>query len=192
MTRCGRSSGIFTGVVCGAAIRAKSEAAITQVIGAIEYASQRLVSRLKHRIEGFTQPTADHLRRCAHRIGVVVQPTAVVDGGSRLRSMLESGLTVAFGSGAPQLPDANPLHGIKTAASDQRISVAESLSLYTLGSAVVAGEDQLKGAILPGKYADLTILSGDPLRAPLARLTDLQVESVLVNGWLCIAHNVHI
>lgn len=172
-----------------AAIHATSQEGIAQVIGAIEYASQRLVSRLKHRIEGFAQPTADHLRRCAHRIGVVLQPTTFMDntnGGHLLRSMRDFGVTVAFGSGAPQSPDANALHGIKavSAGSDsaQSISVAEALSLYTLGSAVVAGEDQLKGAISPGKYADLTILSGDPLRAPLARLADLQVETVLVNG----------
>jgi predicted amidohydrolase YtcJ len=167
-----------------AAIQATSEAAIAQVIGAIEYASQRLVSRLKHRIEGFAQPTADHIRRSSHRIGVVIQPTAIMDNANSdhlLRSMLDFGLTVAFGSGAPQLSDTNPLQGIKV-ASERAISVAESLSLYTLGGAVVAGEDQLKGSISPGKYADLTILSGDPLRAPLARLTDLQVETVLVNG----------
>lgn len=179
-----------------AAIQATSEAAISQAIGAIEYASHRLVSRLKHRIDGFAQPTADHLRRCSHRVGVVVLPTATANGSSNvypLRPMLNEGVTVALGSGTLQLSDANPLNGI-IAASDsdagpeQALTVAESLSLYTLGGSIVAGEDQLKGSISPGKYADLTIFSGDPLRAPLARLTDLQVESVMVNG--LVVHSV--
>ncbi len=177
-----------------AAIQASSEAAISQVIGAIEYASHRLVSRLKHRIDGFAHPTDDHLQRCRHRIGVVVQPgtigAASSNGKYPLRSMLDTGLIVALGSDAHNLTDANPLAGIKTAAERLNgvgATVAENLSLYTLGSAVVAGEDHLKGSISPGKYADMAILSGDPLRAPLARLTDLQVESVLVNG--VVAHS---
>src|SRR5258708_27237176 len=41
-----------------AAIDANSESAVSQTIGAIEYASGRLVSRLKHRIEGFAQTKA--------------------------------------------------------------------------------------------------------------------------------------
>ena len=88
---------------------------------------------------------------------------------------------------------ANPLLALKSAAlrlsadsvaiaPDQAVSVAEALPLYTLGGAIAAGEEHLKGSIAPGKYADLTVLSGDPLRAPIERLTDLQVEMTLVNG----------
>src|SRR5207253_6036139 len=104
-----------------ATIQAMSEAAISQVIGAIEYASHRLVSHLKHRIDGFAHPTEDHLRRCRHRIGAVVAPTAFSANETNsvlpLRSMLDAGLNIALGSGAPQQPEANPLHGIQTPAS---------------------------------------------------------------------------
>src|SRR5258706_333080 len=186
--------GLMNGIAENSASGVDLEAAISQVIGAIEYASHRLVSRLKHRIDGFAHPTDDHLQRCRHRIGVVVQPgtigAASSNGKYPLRSMLDTGLIVALGSDAHNLTDANPLAGIKTAAERLNgvgATVAENLSLYTLGSAVVAGEDHLKGSISPGKYADMAILSGDPLRAPLARLTDLQVESVLVNG--VVAHS---
>jgi predicted amidohydrolase YtcJ len=91
------------------------------------------------------------------------------------------------------VPDANPLLGMKAAADrlsaegvpiapEQAVPIAETLPLYTLGGAIVAGEDHLKGSISPGKLADLAVLSGDPLRAPVERLTDLKVEMTIVNG----------
>ncbi len=191
-----------------AAIHAVGDSAIEQAIGAIEYASSRLVSRLKHRIEHFGLPTADQIQRCRYRISIVPQPIFIQALGSTfqhylpaellprlypLRSLLEAGLTVALGSDAPVVPDAHPLLGLKAAgdrlsaegmpiAPEQVVPVAETLPLYTMGGALAAGEDHLKGSIVPGKYADFAILSGDPLRAPLHRLTDLQVEKTIVNG----------
>ncbi len=191
-----------------AAIHAVGDAAIEQVIDAIEYASKRLVSRMKHRIEHFGLPSADHIRRCRYRIGIVPQPIFIQALGSTflsylpgkllprlypLRSLLDGGLTVALSSDGPVVPDASPLLAMKAAADrlsaegvaiapEQAVSVAETLPLYTLGGAIVAGEDHLKGSIAPGKYADFAILSGDPLRAPVERLLELQVEMTMVNG----------
>ncbi len=191
-----------------AAIQATGDAAIEQVIEAIEYASKRLVSRMKHRIEGFGVPGPDHLRRCRFRISVVLPAAALhrlgsttlkrvppekVSGLYPLRALLDAGLTAALGSGLADPAGANPLLGLKTAADrlnaegvliapEQAVPVPETLPLVTLGGAVVAGEDHLKGSISPGKYADFAVLSGDPLRAPVERLTDLQVEMTLVNG----------
>jgi predicted amidohydrolase YtcJ len=160
-----------------AVIQAASEAAIEQAIAAIEYASQRLVSRLKHRIEPFEHPTDAHIRRChEHGITVVVQPG---HNDALLRKLLDSGVTVGLGSGAPER-EADPLLVLKS--TSQHLSIADALSVYTHGSAAVAGEDQLKGTVAAGKYADFAVLSGDPFRAPAERLTDLQVEMTIING----------
>lgn len=191
-----------------AAVHAVGDTAIEQVIEAIEFASRRLVSRMKHRIEHFGLPNADHLRRCRGRISVVPQPVFIHALGSTflkyvpdellsrlypLRSLIDAGLTVALSSDAPVVPDPNPLLALQAAAirqtaagtpihPEQSVPVTLSLPLHTLGGAVVAGEDHLKGAILPGKFADLAVLSGDPLRAPVERLTDLRVEMTMVDG----------
>lgn len=191
-----------------AAVHAVGDAAIEQVIGAMEYAAKRLVSRMKHRIEHFGLPSGDHLRRCRGRIAVVPQPIFIHALGSAflkyvpdalrprlypLRAMIDAGLTIALSSDAPVVPDANPLLALQTAAlrkaadgtplqPEQSVPLTLSLPLYTLGGAVVAGEDHLKGTIMPGKLADLTILSGDPLRAPIERLADLRVDMTLVDG----------
>lgn len=191
-----------------ASIHATGDLAIGQVIDAIEYASGRLASRMKHRIEHFSLPTAAHLQHCRGRINIVAQPIFIHSLGSTfrhylspyvlsnlypLRAILDAGVTIALGSDAPVVLDANPLLGIKAAAnrtgadgiplgSEQSITVAEALPLYTLGGAIVAGEEHLKGSITPGHVADLAILSGDPLRAPVERLTELRVEMTIVDG----------
>ncbi|MHB8628007.1 MAG: amidohydrolase [Aggregatilineales bacterium] len=191
-----------------AAIHAIGDAAIEQALKAVEYASGRLVSRMRHRIEHFGLPNASQLARAQHRVSVVPQAVflpALGDGFLAytppellgqlypLRAMKDAGLMVALSSDAPVVPDFNPLLGIKAAADrlsasgvpiapDQAIEVADALRMYTVNGAVVAGESTLKGSLSPGKLADMAVLSGDPLRAPVERLTDLQVEMTILNG----------
>jgi predicted amidohydrolase YtcJ len=43
-------------------------------------------------------------------------------------------------------------------------------------------EERIKGSIEPGKFADLVILSEDPLTAPEARVRDAKVLATLVGG----------
>jgi predicted amidohydrolase YtcJ len=161
-----------------AAIQAESEAAIEQAIGAIEYASSRLVSRIKHRIEPFSNPTDAQLQRCRqHAINVVIDPS---QSSALVSKLLAAQIKIAFGSRAQNAQDTNPLVHLKAAAAN--VDVTTLLTCYTLGAAQVAAEDHLKGSLVPGKYADFVILSGDPFRAPVDRLTDLQVEATYVNG----------
>ena len=191
-----------------AAVHAIGDAAIGQVLNAVEYASGRLVSRLRHRIEHFGLPSAQHLQQARHRVSVVPQlvfihalgdsfleytPPALRDQIYPLRAMHEAGLLIALSSDAPVVPDFNPLLGLRAAADrlsrsgqvilpEQALGVSDTLRMYTLNGAIVAGEALLKGSITPGKAADFAVLSGDPIRAPVARLTDLKVEQTILNG----------
>lgn len=191
-----------------AAVHAIGDVAITQVLNAIEFASSRLASRLQHRIEHFGLPSAEHIQRARYRVSVVPQTVFIHALGDSflkyvpyplsgqvypLRAMIDGGLMVALSSDAPVVPDLNPLLGLKAAADrlsesgaevlpEQSALIDETLPLYTLGGAQVAGEEMLKGTIAPGKVADFAVLSGDPLRAPVARLTDLRVEQTILNG----------
>lgn len=191
-----------------AAVHAIGDVAIEQVLEAIEFASSRLSSRLRHRIEHFGLPNADLLARARHRVSVVPQtvfihalgdsflqfvPEALSGQIYPLRAMLDAGLAVALSSDSPVVPDLNPLLGMKAAADrlsesgksvvpEQAVNVWETLPLYTLAGATIAGEDSIKGSIAPGKLADLAILSGDPMRCPPERLTDLKVEMTILDG----------
>ncbi len=131
------------------------------------------MSRLKHRIEGFAQPTIDQITRCLRLgIGVTVSPEQQASLLPRLNGL-------ALGFDVPG-SNVNPLAWLQAAAS--QINVAGALSICTLGGAQVAGEDHVKGSITAGKYADLLVLSGDPLRAPVERIASLWIEMILING----------
>jgi predicted amidohydrolase YtcJ len=58
----------------------------------------------------------------------------------------------------------------------------EALRAYTLGAAYSSFEEDVKGSIEVGKYADLTILSDDPLKVKPDKIKDIKVEMTIVGG----------
>ncbi len=64
---------------------------------------------------------------------------------------------------------------------DQRISVMDALRAVTVDAAWQVFQEDNRGSLEPGKYADLVILSGNPLDDPMA-MRDLLVERTLVGG----------
>ncbi|MCB9457592.1 MAG: amidohydrolase [Anaerolineaceae bacterium] len=183
---------------------------LDQVIGIYEGLHLRQPRpELRHRVEHLGLPSAEHLRRCRALNLIAVPQTvflAALGGNFRrylpdsfiprcypVRAMLDAGLTVALSSDAPVVPDDNPLLGMKAAldrripsgetlAPEQAITPAEALVAYTMGGAIASGDDANRGSLTPGKWADMVILSGDPLTTPPDSLLDLRVEQTYVGG----------
>jgi predicted amidohydrolase YtcJ len=89
--------------------------------------------------------------------------------------------------------DDNPLLGIAAAitrrddtgepiAPDQGVSVHEALYAYTMGGAKATGDDCNRGSIEQGKWADLAVLSANPLATEPEALTDISVDMTLLGG----------
>lgn len=111
------------------------------------------------------------------------------------RSLLDSGAVLAFGSDWHVAP-LDPLMGIHGAATritlddkrpggwvpEQRISVAEAIRAYTMGSAYASFDERVKGSIEPGKLADLTVLSADILTIPPVRIRETRVAMTIFDG----------
>ena len=186
------------------------DVALDQVIGAYEILNQRKPG-LRHRIEHLGLPTAEHLRRLKAIDAIAVPQTVFLPAlGSAfrrylpddyfprcypVRAMLDAGLTVALSTDAPVVPDDNPLLGIKAAldrldasgspiAPEQAITAEEALYAYTMGGAIASGDDGNRGSIAPGKWADLVVLSGDPLTTPPEDLLNIHVDQTYVGGQL--------
>jgi predicted amidohydrolase YtcJ len=197
-----------------AAIYATTSEAISQAVDAIEFVYSRLPSRIKHRIEHFALPTVELLQRSRYRLTAVTAPGFLPALSSLsteelpretvarlypLRSMLGVGVSTALGSFAPIAPNANPLQILESATTrssgqanvpvtvEQALTIENALPMVTRAGALATGEDHLKGTITRGKYADLVVLSGDPVRAPAERLTDLRAEMTVIDGH--IVHN---
>lgn len=110
-----------------------------------------------------------------------------------LRMYLEhSSQPVGGGSDSPVTPY-EPLLGIWSSVTrsthlagvqgpEWAISVEEALRMYTVGSAYASFEEDTKGSISPGKFADLVVLSDDPRRVAPDAIKDLQVVQTVVDG----------
>jgi predicted amidohydrolase YtcJ len=106
-----------------------------------------------------------------------------------IRQMLNAGLTVGAGTDATRVASYNPwislywmvtgktVGGMQLASPENRLSREEALRLYTVGSAWFSGEEDVKGRIAPGQFADFSILSADYLTVPEEEIR--RIESVL-------------
>ena len=190
------------------AAHAIGDVAIDEVLGIYESLGPH-PRGLTHRIEHFGLPDAAHIER-ASKLGVIAAPQAIfIPSLGRnfrnylpdsflprtypIRAMLDGGVTVALSSDAPVVEDDHPLAGMKAAivrrdgdgvpiAPEQAITVREALYAYTMGGAIASGDEPNRGSIEPGKWADLAVLSANPLAVDAEALAEIAVDMTVVAG----------
>jgi predicted amidohydrolase YtcJ len=108
--------------------------------------------------------------------------------------MLGLGLPVGAGTDATRVASYNPwvalywliagktVGGTPLYGDDTRLDRMEALRRYTVGSAWFSGEDDQKGAIVPGQLADLAVLSADYFSIPEAEIKAIESVLTLVGG----------
>ena len=115
------------------------------------------------------------------------------------RSLLDAGTILAFGSDWDVAP-MNVLMGIYGAVTrrtldgkhpngwvpEQKITVAEAVHAYTIGSAYASFEDKIKGSIEPGKLADLAVLSEDIFNIDPVKIADAKVFMTIFDGRIVV------
>jgi len=111
------------------------------------------------------------------------------------RWVLDAGVVLAAGSDFPVDPE-RPLVGIHSAVTrqdlknwpaggwhpDQRMTLDEALRAYTAGAAYAAYEENQKGRIAPGRWADLTVISKDLRTIPPADIPNAAIDYTIVGG----------
>ena len=108
------------------------------------------------------------------------------------RAWLDSGALVGAGTDSP-VTDYDPwlnIYGFATRDTEvagiigpqHRISVAEALRAYTIGSAEVLGMGQALGSLKVGKAADFICLDRDPLSASPDQVRHMEVLRTFVEG----------
>jgi hypothetical protein len=121
-------------------------------------------------------------------------------GAYPLRSLLDSGATLAFGSDWTIAP-LDPLTGIYAAVTrrtlddknpdgwqpQQKISVTETVRAYTVGSAYAEFAETVKGSLTPGKLADLVILDRDIFTIDPVEIMDAWVACTIMDGKIVFA-----
>jgi predicted amidohydrolase YtcJ len=112
------------------------------------------------------------------------------------RSLLDAGASLALGTDYPASDSGDPLLNFFCAVTrraadgttpsgfhpEERLPAEIVLRLLTAGPAFAAFQEEDLGALSPGRYADLTVLSEDPLTTPEPRLSELKVKMTVVGG----------
>jgi len=65
---------------------------------------------------------------------------------------------------------------------EQKLTVAEAVEAYTMGSAYAEFQDKEKGSIAVGKLADMVILSDDIFKIDPVKIRDVKVLKTFVGG----------
>ncbi len=116
-------------------------------------------------------------------------------GTYAFRALLDAGAILAFGSDWFVAP-MEPLLGIYAAVTrrtldgkrpagwvpEQKITVAEALRAYTLGSAYASFDEARKGSIEVGKLADFAVLSADILKINPVEIEKTRVIMTIFDG----------
>lgn len=112
------------------------------------------------------------------------------------KTLLADGATLAFGTDSPVV-DVNSMNVIYSAATRQdptthlpeggwlpaeRISRADTLRAYTLGSAAAAGRENELGSLERGKFADLVVLDTNLLTCTDDEIQRTSVLATMVGG----------
>jgi hypothetical protein len=106
------------------------------------------------------------------------------------RSLIESGVPVAFGSDnlPPSLfhpmwhATARKTRSGLVVGESQAIDRGQALKIAAQGGAYLCFDEQKRGRLLPGFLADMVKLSADPLSCAEEALPHIQATSVMVNG----------
>jgi hypothetical protein len=193
-------------------IHAIGDRAISMVLDMFEQIEKANGGRDRRwRIEHSQHMAAKDFARYA-RLGVVasVQPYHAIDDGRwaegrigtdrikrtyAFRTFLDNGVRLALGTDWPVAP-LSPAWNIYAAVTratldgknpggwipEQKLTVAEAVESYTMGSAWAEFQEKEKGSITPGKLADFVVLSDDIFSIPPAAIKDVKVEATFVGG----------
>jgi predicted amidohydrolase YtcJ len=116
-----------------------------------------------------------------------------------IRRMLELGVPVGAGTDATRVSSYNPfvalywlitgktIGGTTLYPENNCLDRMEALRLYTVGSSWFSSEEGRKGSIVPGQFADLSVLSADYFSIPEEQIKRLESVLTLVGGKIVYA-----
>jgi predicted amidohydrolase YtcJ len=165
----------------------------------------------RFRIEHVQHMAAKDFQRFADlQVIASVQPYHAIDDGrfaegkighdraSRtyaFRTLLDHGVRLALGTDWEVAP-LDPMQTIYAAVTratldgrnpggwfaEQKLTVAEAVEAYTMGSAYAEFQEKEKGSITPGKLADVVLLSDDIFSIAPEKIKDVQVVTTVLGG----------
>ena len=116
-----------------------------------------------------------------------------------VRKMLQMGIPVGAGTDGTRVSSYSPwpslywlvsgktVGGMQLFANDNKLSREEALRLFTAGSAWFTQEENVKGRIAPGQYADFAVLTEDYFNVPEEQIKNIESVLTVVGGRIVYA-----
>jgi predicted amidohydrolase YtcJ len=175
-----------------------SRRALQSLLDQIERMSRAQPDKARlFRFDHVDEATPEQAERMA-RLGIIVcpNPSMIPEWHSErafpLRTLMTAGVRTCIGTdfiGRHTPPRSlAPLSSVQLAVthggfgSAERITAAEALEAYTVGSAAAEGMEQKKGTLAPGMLADLVVLSADPTAVAPEKIAEVEVLLTMVGG----------
>ena len=106
--------------------------------------------------------------------------------------MIESGAIVQNGTDPP-VEEIDPIASFDCSVTrrlpdgsifnaDEAMTREQALRAYTINNAFAAFEEDVKGSLTPGKYADITVLSKDLMTIPDDEIRTTEVVYTIIGG----------
>ena len=158
------------------------------VLGHQRFLTRDQIARIKDLGIVLTTHTNRHIYKDGDRM--LKEGTHDMNDLVPLRSLIENGVPVAFGS--DNLPPSlfHPMwHASARKSRDgqlvgesQAIERSQALEIATQGGAYLCFDEEKRGRLIPGFLADVSILTADPLSCDEEKLPHIQATRVMVNG----------
>ncbi len=114
------------------------------------------------------------------------------EGAYVWKSLMNSGAIVTNGTDAP-VEDVNPIDSFYASVTrrlsddvtffpEEAMTREEAIASYTIDCAYAAFEETLKGSLVPGKLADIVVLSNDLITCPENEIKQTKVVMTIVDG----------
>lgn len=188
----------------------QGDAAVDEALEAYEYANARVpIGNRRWMLDHANLVGPDHYTTIK-KLGVIVNSQymhnaqlgllilrawhrKLADRSEPFKDWLANGVLFTTGSDGPISYHASPIYevyGLVTRKTmwggslgpDQGISRAEAIKAVTINSAHTSFEEQVKGSIESGKYADFVILSADILKVAPDKIKDIKVLATVLGG----------
>ncbi len=119
-------------------------------------------------------------------------PERAESGAYMWRALIDLGVVISNGTDVP-VERISPIQSYWASVSRvtvdgnvfypaQRMTRTEALESYTINGAYAAFEEDVKGSLTPGKYADIVVLSKDILTIPEEEIPTTEVLYTIVGG----------
>ena len=191
-------------------IHATSNNAASQILDIIEETDKKAsIKSLRWTIAHIEDATPQTLARMkALGMGYLIQNRLYFEGDSwpktvtpvvaakapPIKDAMSAGLVIGAGTDGTRTSTYNPfvtlqwlvtgksVKGTVVRTKEHSPTRTEALRMHTLGSAWFAGDEDKRGSIQPGKWADMVVLDADYMTVPEGRISAIKPVLTLVGG----------